>query len=362
MYRYIIFIVFVVLLNACSSEVGSKYRPKSPAFGKMNDIVVICDKNVWESFIGDTFSYYYESAFPVMTQPEAIFDLRHMTSEEVMADDLKKQLRTFIVLANLGDANSPTSKWVGEDLGADKKGKAMADTSFFSSVGTDKWAKGQLIVYLFGKDLNALTQSIVKTFPAVAKRIQEHDKAQLEANVYSHKNNNEGAQQQLIRDYGLDIKIPADYVKSPLKSDFTWYRKDFNGMSQHLIFARKKYTSPSDLSKAALLAWRDELTKSIEGSVKGSFMKTNAVDLPVYEYAYQLNSTYTKELRGIWEMENDFMGGPFFNYTLLNAATNEIIMIDAFVFAPGKEKRDYMQQLDHIVKTARLVASKPTGK
>ena len=40
-------------------------------------------------------------------------------------------------------------------------------------------------------------------------------------------------------------------------------------------------------------------------------MKSNTVDLPVYEYAYQLNGSYTKELRGIWEMENDFMGGPF---------------------------------------------------
>lgn len=362
MYRYFAFILFVVFLNACGSEVGSKYRPKSPAFGKMNDIVVVCDKNVWESIIGDTFSYYYESAFPVMTQPEAIFDLRHMTSEEIMADDLKKQLRTFIVLSNLGDVNSTTSKWVGEDLGADKKSKAMADTSFCSSVGSDKWAKGQLIVYLFGKDIQTLTQAIVKTFPAVAKRIQEHDKDQLQANVYSHKNENEGARQDLIRDFGLDMKIPADYVKSPLKADFTWYRKDFNGMSQHLIIARKKYKNPSDFSKTALLAWRDELTRSIEGSAKGSFMKSNPVDLPVYEYAYQLNGAYTKELRGIWEMENDFMGGPFFNYTLLNASTNELVMVDAFVFAPGKEKRDYMQQLDFIVKTARLATSTPEAK
>jgi hypothetical protein len=55
-------------------------------------------------------------------------------------------------------------------------------------------------------------------------------------------------------------------------------------------------------------------------------------------------------------MENDFMGGPFFNYTLLDTKRNELIMIDAFVFAPGKEKRDYMQQLHHIVKTARIAA------
>ena len=57
-----------------------------------------------------------------------------------------------------------------------------------------------------------------------------------------------------------------------------------------------------------------------------------------FEYAYQLNGSYTKEW-GIWEMENTILWvGPFFNYTLLDAKRNELIMIDAFVFAPGKKK------------------------
>lgn len=356
MFKYFGFIVGFAFFVSCRSDMSSAYKPKTPAFGKMNDVVVICDENVWSSFIGDTFSYYYESAFPVMTQPEAIFDIRHMTSEEVLADDLKQQLRTFVVLANLGDKASATTAWVSKDLGIDKTTRAMKDTTFFSSVGQDKWAREQLIVYLFGKDLNTLAHSIASTFPAVAKRIQEHDKKQLQANVYAHKKDNEVAHQLLIRDYGLDIKIPADYVKAPLKADFAWYRKDFKEMSQHLIIARKKYTSQADLSKANLIRWRDDLVKNIEGGSKGSYMKSNPEDLPVYEYAYQQNGSYTKELRGIWEMENDFMGGPYFNYTLLDAKRNELIMIDAFVFAPGKEKRDYMQQLDHIVKTARIAA------
>ncbi len=357
MFRYFGLIAGLVFLMSCNSETASKYKPKTPAFGKMNDVVVICDKNLWSSFIGDTFAYYYESAFPVMPQPEAIFDIRHMTSEEVLADDLKKQLRTFVVLANFKDTASPTSAWVKEDLGTDKIARAMSDSTFYSSVGQDKWARDQLIIYLFGKDLNTLAHSIAGTFPAVAKRIQEHDKKQLNANVYAHKKDNTLAHDLLIREYGLDLQVPADYVQAPIKADFSWFRKDFNGMSQHLLIAKKKYTSQADMSQANLVKWRDELVSKIEGGSKGSYMKSNTVDLPVYEYAYQLNGSYTKELRGIWEMENDFMGGPFFNYTLLDAKRNELIMIDAFVFAPGKEKRDYMQQLDHIAKTARIAAT-----
>lgn len=358
MYRIIGIILTVCFISACNPDGTSRYKPKTAAFGKMNDVVVVCDQNLWESFVGDTFAFYYESAYPVMNQPEPLFDLRHMPSEELLNESLKQELRTYVVLCNLGDANSPTTQWVKKDLGEEKFARALKDSTFFSSVGADKWAKEQLIIYLFGKDLNVLSKAITTTFPAVAKRIQDHDKRQLEANVFSHKKDNNTAHNQIMSDYGLDIRIPADYVKAPLKADFAWYRKDFKGMSQHILIAKRKYNKAADFSKDSLLKWRDKLTRNIQGGSADSYMKTNVTDLPVYEYAYQLNGAYTKELRGIWEMENDFMGGPYFNYTLLDAPKNEIIMVDVFVFAPGKDKRDYMQQLDHIAKTARIAAGK----
>ena len=43
----------------------------------------------------------------------------------------------------------------------------------------------------------------------------------------------------LIREYGLDLQVPADYVQAPIKADFSWFRKDFNGMSQHLLIAKR---------------------------------------------------------------------------------------------------------------------------
>ncbi|MBC7886229.1 MAG: DUF4837 family protein, partial [Saprospiraceae bacterium] len=82
------------------------------------------------------------------------------------------------------------------------------------------------------------------------------------------------------------------------------------------------------------------------------YMSTNVIDLPTYEYTYTHNGVYVKEVRGIWETVNDFMGGPFISYVLYNEKKGEIVFIDAFVFAPGKEKRDFVQQLDCIVKTA----------
>ena len=84
-------------------------------------------------------------------------------------------------------------------------------------------------------------------------------------------------------------------------------------------------------------------------------MLTNTDDLPIYEYGYQNNGHYTREVRGVWGLAKDFIGGPFATFVMLNEDTNEIVFIDTFVYAPGKDKRDHMQQLEYIAKTAKLV-------
>ena len=53
-------------------------------------------------------------------------------------------------------------------------------------------------------------------------------------------------------------------------------------------------------------------------------------------------------------MTKDFLGGPFASYAILNEKKGEIVFIDTFVYAPGVEKRNMMQQLDYIAKHAKL--------
>ena len=79
-------------------------------------------------------------------------------------------------------------------------------------------------------------------------------------------------------------------------------------------------------------------------------MVINDDDLPVFDYTYDIDGKYTREIRGVWEMVNDFMGGPFASYAILNETNNEVIFVDTFIYAPGKEKRNMMQELEYIVR------------
>jgi len=352
------FFLAFVFLTSCNDEVAGTYASKPVAMGRLNDVVVVADNNLWEGAIGDTFKYYFESAYPIMPNPEPLFDLRHFTSKELNGEPLRKELRTYIILADLSDNDSPTSKMVRKDVGEERFLKAKSDPSFNTTVGKDKWARGQVLVYLFGKNETSLTEAIKEKFSAIASRIKKHDEEQMLAGIYTVKRENAGAIAKIKSKHNFDIKIPGDYeiAVDSTAENFTWLKRDDNESSSNIIIREYKYENQSQLSLKNLVGLRDQYGKSfISGPSKNSYMVTNVEDLPVYEYTLDINGNYAKEIRGVWEMENDFMGGPFITYAILDQEKGRFIFVDVFVYAPGKDKRDMVQQLEYIVTHSQIL-------
>ena len=55
------------------------------------------------------------------------------------------------------------------------------------------------------------------------------------------------------------------------------------------------------------------------------------------------------EMAGLWDVENYVMGGPFVSYTTVNQATNEVVTLDCYVYAPKGDKRNMLRELEHFV-------------
>jgi hypothetical protein len=64
---------------------------------------------------------------------------------------------------------------------------------------------------------------------------------------------------------------------------------------------------------------------------------------------------YAIEVRGLWHVEGDFMGGPFLSYTFTDPRTNQIVTLYAYVYHPNKKKRDLLRQLESILYSTRFV-------
>jgi hypothetical protein len=342
------------LLLSCNNDITRQLEAKGVALGKMNEIVVISDESLWEGMVGDTFRFYFQSAYPILPTPEPLFDLRHFTVQDLEAQPLRKELRSYVILANLNDEESPTTKMVKKDLGDEKFYRAKNGSELSSSVGKDKWARNQVLFYLFSSSHDELAESIKKHFPAIARRVNEHDEKQLKSSIYVDRINN-GLSTKVNQLYGLDIDVPGEYQVALERNqeNLLWLRKDTPEAIMNLVFRKVPYRDAGQLSMDNAIRLRNEFGASyVTADEEGDNMVVNNDDLPVYEYTLDIDGRYAKEFRGVWEMTKSFAGGPFITYLIVDEKKNELIYADVFVLAPGSEKRNMMMQLDYIIKSS----------
>ena len=88
----------------------------------------------------------------------------------------------------------------------------------------------------------------------------------------------------------------------------------------------------------------------MKGGVDKSYMASYVEYVPAQK-EINFNGIYVNELRGLWYMQGDFMGGPYINYTLVDEQRNRVICLDGYVFAPKFDKREYLRELEALIKT-----------
>ncbi|MEL6864512.1 MAG: DUF4837 family protein [Bacteroidota bacterium] len=347
-------LVYISLFTACASEGPSSLRARPTAFGKANQVVVITDQDVWDGMVGDTLRQYFSSSFLILPQPEPIFDLKHFTPQQLLEDPLRKELRTYILLGNTSDPNSNTGRLISKDVGQGSPIKTKSGETTFTRVAQDKWASGQLLIYLYGNNDEEMISTIKNNFNAAIKRIQQADVDQLTSTVYQ-RGQSKDLQGILKSTFNLEMGVPADYILAMQDENTVWMRHETEFVSTNIMVHKYKYTQKEQLSKQGIIDIRNVLGKRLVSTeIENTYMRVNDIDLPMYTKVIDVNGRYTIEARGIWDIVNDFMGGPFMSYLIHNPDTNELLFIDGFVYAPGKQKRRYMQYLELILSSAKF--------
>ena len=354
-FRIIFFFLGLTLLAGCNNDFTDKLTPVPVAYGKINELVLVADKSVWESDIGDTIRYYLSSAYIILPQPEPILDIRYYEPRDLRSVSGRKHFRTYLFIGNLNDKDSPTTKMIVEDIGSESVYRAGQDASFNLSVGNNKWAKDQVLIYQFAKDKSTLIDNIKRNAATILNRVKRHDREVVDANIYQGGVNAELVSLIQAR-LGVDLKIPYDYFLALDDSTAStiWLRKETDYLSSNIFLHKFPYEDQKQLSKAGIKKQLNKLGLYVSTELEGTYMRINDIDLPMYTTNMQLDGKFAVETRGIWDIENDFMGGPYLSYSILNPKTNEILLVEGFIHAPSKNKRDYMQQLEHIFGTLRF--------
>ena len=358
-YLKIIFAFSIMLLTACASDqarpstVSTPSEAKVQSHGRVNQVLVIADTALWEGPVGDTFFYYFSAPYILLPQPEPIFDVVQMTPKQLALQPLKKEFRTIIFLADMNDENSATARFIRSDLGPEKLVEIQNGKGYNVTVGQDKWSLKQLLFYVDGFGEDKLMECIAANFPAIGRKINERDEETVKATAFQGGEDSQ-LEGDVLKKFNLNLKIPKGFKQAKFdgNSNTLWLRSDEREIIANIIVHKLPYKDKSQLTKAGFKKIRDDVSSIVTTQQPNTYMRINDVDLPLFAENKTINNAYSIQAKGIWDMVNDFKGGPFVSNLMLNPKTNELVLVDGFIFAPAKDKRNYMQELELVLATA----------
>ena len=214
----------------------------------------------------------------------------------------------------------------------------------------DLWARPQRIVKINASSDTAflrLFDEHKNTFLRLYEQAERERIQRAYRSVPDHQIRN-----QVVENFGFSLVIPSGFFVAKKTPDFMWIRREPLEFSQAILIYTYDYKDTADFNPNRLMAMRNIMTqKHVPGTFDGTYM-TIASDFirPVSQHI-DFNGRFAVETRGLWEVKNDFMGGPFINYSFVDETGTKIIALDAYVFAPRDRKRDLVRQVEAILYT-----------
>jgi len=155
--------------------------------------------------------------------------------------------------------------------------------------------------------------------------------------------------EKLNKKFGFTLSFPAGYVINKEQDNFVWISNETPTTSQGMFIYSYDYTTENIFTKEEVIKKRNYLLKKfVPGPKAGSYMTTEQ-GFPIVFRQFQFNKNYAYETRGLWKVENDFMGGPFVSITFLDEESNRVICMDSYVYYPNNKKRELLRELEAIM-------------
>lgn len=335
-------VALLFFLGGCGSSDQQSYLPGR--VGPVGEMVVVLPQKYWDGAIVDAIRSVTDKPYELLPQAENSVDVALLDPSEF--DRFWKPHRNVLMvdLADRIDTQEPSlkvyrNKYASDQIYAEAKGKTPAD-----------------IAEVIRKQGEQLVRAIQA---AELRRVADL----VGANI------NEALRAEVVEKRGLSIDFPKDARKVMENENFLWVQREITRMKGGNNHDIKQgffiYTYPYDNDSVFSFQWQiakrnDMLYRYVHGQPEGSFMTTEMELIPSYEEV-TFDGRFTSEIRGLWKMENDFMGGPFFMMTFFDEANSRIVTLEGYAYAPYFNKREYIREAEAIVKTVKLVngAAKP---
>lgn len=316
----------VILLTAFSCQNSGSGVTKNIT-GRAGELIVVVREDAWEGNVGSLIRNTLAQEHVALPQDEPLFDLVQVPREGFSS--IFKTTRNIMQV-------SITSN-------IDSSGVIFQDNLF---------ARPQSVVSIYAKNENEFIQLFDEHKNKIVSYFLKAERDRLTGNYRTYYE--KGIYNVLNDDFGLTMNVAPGFQVAVQKDDFIWMRYETPEVAQGIIVYSFPYVSDSAFNADYQIKVRDSILKAnVPGPAEGSYMAT---ELRI-EQAYNLrkhNGNYATEMRGLWRLINDFMGGPYISLAQLDIENQRVVVAYGYVYAPSKDKRNLLRQVEAMLYTLRL--------
>ena len=307
-----IILFFLITALSCSDN-QQKLLPASS--GNINNISVVTNDELWEGAVGEVIRENFGRPIYGLPQIEPVFSLSHIPSKVFSGFATKS--RTILKID------------VSENEGV------------FNFKNT--YASPQRIIQITANSPDKIIEIINENLNSIYSTMYFNEIQEKQRRISKNLNKT----QAIKKNTGVSLKFPSAYRVAKVDTNFVWIRRDIKTGSVNLFIHRQ-----TNLTKQSIIEKRDSISKIyIPGPIENTYMSTDLIYTPNTQ-EINVGGKQVFETRGLWEIEGQFMAGPFLNFQI-KLGDEDFIMLDGFVYSPGSTKREYIFELEAIMRSLK---------
>ncbi|MDF1570887.1 MAG: DUF4837 family protein [Bacteroidales bacterium] len=321
----LLFITSVLLvLSGCDTTVktGDSGRILPNITGGAGEVLVVVDKYIWDGPTGELLKDLLQEEFPGLPQSEPIFDVTQISASSF--DNMFRFHRSVVLVTIKEMLEEPAVRY-----------------------RKNVWARPQILVQLEAQDVAQLQQQIRDNMEQIQGFLVQYDRQRL-TDSYADSKDLE-IQKMMAENHQVRLAIPRGYNIDLSTDNYSSVSIETPDFSQVLHVYEYPATTKAELQSGRIIENRNAFVKKyVKGPGDDSYMTTSMVYPPIF-YDIQMNGTELVETRGLWELENGYMGGPFVSHSVFDEKRQRIVTVEGYVYYPNQKKRIKIRQLEAII-------------
>ena len=314
--------LFLLLLSAILAMPGCKSTGSllPSVSGKAGEIIVVMEKPDWEDTLGSDVRDLLACDCPWLAQKEPLYNLVNVVPSAFV--DLFKVHRN-IILFQVGPQIDTTGIIYKHDV----------------------WASPQCVIQLSAPTSAQASELLKEKGPMIISSFEQAERDRVIRNTRRYEERD--IYPAVAQVFGGSPHFPSGYKLRKITDDFAWIADDKQVYQDVFIYRYPVEADPFTLDK--IVAHRNAILKeNVPGMFDGTYMTTSEFFTPTLEYL-KYRGRDLVQVRGMWEVQNDFMGGPFVSHSFYSPDGSEIYVAEAWVYAPQFDKRQYLRQVESVL-------------